>query len=612
MMTIKVGLEIHRQLETRKLFCNCPSEICEEKGSVVVRNLRASKSELGEVDAAAMEEEIRDKTIIYETANACLVEVDEEPPHPPNPEALKIALTCALLFGSTPVDEVHFMRKIVVDGSNTTGFQRTALIAIGGYVRLPDCEVPIQTICLEEDAARRISRNGKTVTYRLDRLGIPLIEIATAPTINSPEMAYSVAKRIGQILKATGRVRRGLGTIRQDLNVSIHGGSKVEIKGVQDLPSIPIVVRNEAERQAHLIELAHRVPAEDIPFDPVDLTELLQGGRGMRKRVKGSVRAYGLRLPGFKGLLGSGGSHRLGKELAQYAKSRGAGGIIHSDELPNYGIDDELSRKVRHRLECASDDAFVLIIASARTAIRALEAVVQRVNLAKKGVPSEVRRALPDGTTEYMRPIPGAARMYPETDVPPVRITEEMIISIRSSLPELPEERIERYVKDYGIHRQMAEQIADEEPERFENLVRSGVSPRIAARTLINTFSELRSHGIDVDSLCLDDLTDVLLRATRGEIGRQAVPEALRLITEGMSVESAITAMGVRLLSDEDLRKMALNLVREREDFVLKRGIESVGPLMGDMMKRAGGGADGRRVNAILKEVIIRFLDENS
>src|SRR3989442_1829028 len=252
---LKVGLEIHQQLATHKLFSEDAAVLVEAPGGKGFRRrLRPTQSELGEVDAAAIEEAKRRLTFVYETTpNSCLVEADEEPPHPPNPEALDIALEIALLLDAKPVNEVDFMRKIVIDGSNTAGFQRSPLSAPDSPLPANGKRIGVPTILLEEDAARKLGGAGNEVVYRLDRLGIPLVEIATTPDIETPEEAREVALAFGSLLRATRKVKRGIGTIREDVNVSIKGGSRIEIKGVQELRLISTFVEKEVERQRMLL-----------------------------------------------------------------------------------------------------------------------------------------------------------------------------------------------------------------------------------------------------------------------------------------------------------------------------------------------------------------------
>ena len=255
---LKVGLEIHQQLNTgSKLFCSCPPELFKEAPEITfLRRLRPTQSELGQVDPAAYFEFQKGVKILYEAnkTSACLVEMDEEPPHPINLDAVEVVLTASLMMNMQPVDEVHVMRKTVIDGSNTSGFQRTCIIALDGWIKVGEKIIPMQAASLEEDAARKTGTEdeGKTIRYRIDRLGIPLIEVATAPVIYSPMEAQEVAFAIGRILRDTGKVMRGLGTIRQDLNVSLPNGALIEIKGVQELELISKVVEYEVQRQLGL------------------------------------------------------------------------------------------------------------------------------------------------------------------------------------------------------------------------------------------------------------------------------------------------------------------------------------------------------------------------
>ncbi|MDK2853900.1 MAG: glutamyl-tRNA(Gln) amidotransferase subunit [Thermococcaceae archaeon] len=364
---LKVGLEIHRQLDTKKLFSPVPSELHEEVDFTVERRLRPTMSELGEIDQAALEEFKKGRVFVYEGnyKYSDLVYLDEEPPHLPDEEALRVALQITYLLNAVPVDEVHFMRKIVIDGSNVSGFQRTAIVGVNGKVDTPWGSVGIPTICLEEDACRIIEQGDKRVVYRLDRLGIPLIEISTTPDIHHPEQAKVVAKFIGDALRATRKVKRGLGTIRQDLNVSIKDGARIEIKGVQELDMIPVIIEREVERQLNLIKIK----------------EELEGGK-----------VLAIRLPKFRGLIGSEiqPGRRLGTEMADRAKKY-VKGIFHIDELPNYGISQEEVDKVVERLDLGELDAFVLVAAEEEVAKNALREVLQRAREAIRGVPESVK-----------------------------------------------------------------------------------------------------------------------------------------------------------------------------------------------------------------------------
>jgi glutamyl-tRNA(Gln) amidotransferase subunit E len=296
---------------------------------------------------------MKGRTMLYEAnrATSCLVEMDEEPPGPLNPEALDVCLTFALMTGSKPVDEVHVMRKIVVDGSNTTGFQRTCVVSLGGSVESDGKRYGIQHVGLEEDAARKVADEGEVSRYRIDRLGIPLMEVATDPDIYSPEEAERVALTIGRILRATGKARRGLGSIRQDVNISITDGALIEIKGVQELGLISKVVEYEVQRQVALLglteELASRgVGEEGLNGDLVDTSTLFKGtkSRILKNALKKGGKVLAVRLPGFAGIVGSElcPGRRLGTEMADHARFHGGvKGIFHTDELPAYDISEE-------------------------------------------------------------------------------------------------------------------------------------------------------------------------------------------------------------------------------------------------------------------------------
>jgi len=358
---LKVGLEIHQQLDTSaKLFCQCKPELFKEEPELTfLRRLRPTQSELGQVDPAAYFEFQKGVKILYEATSvtSCLVEMDEEPPHPLNMEAVEAALKSALIMKAEPVDEIHVMRKTVIDGSNTTGFQRTCVIALNGEVEVGEKRIPLQHVGLEEDASRKMGQEGNVISYRIDRLGIPLIEVATAPVINSPEEAEKVALAIGRILRATGKVKRGLGTIRQDLNISIPDGALIEIKGVQELELVSLVVKYEVQRQLNLMKIMEElkesnIEEEDMKEEFFDVTDVFKQTKCkvLRKALDKNQQVLAVKLPEFKGFLKRElmPDFRLGTEMADRARFWGrVGGIFHTDELPAYGITAEEVEKLR-------------------------------------------------------------------------------------------------------------------------------------------------------------------------------------------------------------------------------------------------------------------------
>ena len=406
------GIEIHQQLDTReKLFCRCPTtlrEIAEHDGEFS-RYLRATVSEMGEIDRAAKEEMKHDRMFRYYTYDTtCLVENDEEPPAPVNDEALSVCLTIAKMFSMTPVPQVHMMRKLVIDGSNTSGFQRTALVAFNGA--LPDGGL-IETICLEEEAAQRV----KDEVFSLDRLGIPLVEITTSPCMHTPEEVQKVAEHIGMVLRSTGKVKRGLGTIRQDVNISIASGARVEIKGVQELDLIAEVVRREVQRQQSLLAIRDELRERGAVVDATAGVEVTALFRETKSAVlKKAKKVYAIVLIGFAGIVGREiqPERRLGSEMSDYAKKCGVGGIFHTDELPAYGITGEEVGHLRTHLHAGEQDCVILVAgASEKQAACAISQVIIRAKLAlsDKPVPEETRKMLESGSTAYMRPLPGSS-----------------------------------------------------------------------------------------------------------------------------------------------------------------------------------------------------------
>jgi len=616
-----IGFEIHQQLETHKLFCKCPFLLREDKPAATIeRRLRPTQSELGEIDRAALEEFLKGKSFVYEVYpdTTCLVELDEEPPHEPNEGAIDICLEVAAMLNCDIVDEVHFMRKLVIDGSNTSGFQRTSIVALDGYLETDRGRVGIPTICLEEEAARKIAEEGKKTIYRLDRLGIPLIEITTAPDITSPEQAREVALKIGEILRATGKVKRGIGTIRQDINVSIEGGARVEIKGVQELNQIPKIIENEVERQKNLIDLKEELKNLKISlrnFQVYDVSEIFKnsGSKIIGAQLKEDERVLALKLKGFKGLL----SKKLGPEFAQYARvSTGIGGIFHSDELSAYDISQLEVNKVAEKSELQENDAFVLVAEKKEVAEKALEAVFKRARLALEGVPEETRVANPDTTTSYMRPLPGAARMYPETDIPPIVITKKRIAAIEAKLPELYEEKIQRFAREYGLSRELASQVVrSEHSQFFEEIVKEiKITPSIAANTLLGTLKDLKREGYEIESISDEKLKEVFRLVAENRIAKEAIPEVLIAIAENpkRKVEEALKLVGAESFEKEEIAEIVRNVLKAREEFVREKGLSAAKPLMGAVMKEMRGKVDGKTVNEILQKELKKFLKGKS
>ena len=624
-----VGLELHQQLDTqRKLYCHCPTSVRDdEPDGKLIRRLRPTQSEMGEIDPAALFEFQKKKRFCYEYYDdtTCLVEVDEEPPHNLCEEAIDICLTMTNFLQSKSVDEIHPMRKIVIDGSNTTGFQRTSIVAMGGKILVDGKEIGIQTICLEEDAARKIADDDKNNmrVYRLDRLGIPLIEVATNPDIRTPIEAQSVALAIGLLLRSTGKVKRGLGTIRQDVNISIKDGAIIEIKGLQQLDMLSTLVEFEVQRQETLLKISKElkkrgITSEKIQSTPTDITNLFAKSESkvIMNAIKSGGKVYAVRLPGFAGLVGMElqPERRLGTEFSDYAKFWGnIGGIFHTDELPRYGITKHDVSQLRNLLKAKESDAVVLVASKKENCIDALEAVIKRAKTAVEGVPAETRTPLPNGTSKYARPRPGSSRMYPETDVRPVKITESRLKKIKKNMPESIEIKEKRFINDLNLSADLAYQISRSiNLDIFEKvLLETKVSPTLVAATLENTLVSLHRDNVPTDNLQEDHFIELFSLIQEDKISSEAIPEVLTFLASNphTSVQEALKITGLVIVSTPEIKKVIQKIVAERKDFIQEQGERSIGGLMGVVMKELGGKVDGKMVKDILTIEIKRILE---
>jgi glutamyl-tRNA(Gln) amidotransferase subunit E len=625
---LKVGLELHQQLNTKsKLFCSCPTMLKDDEPDVVfIRYLRPTRSELGAVDEAALLEYEKGKAYVYQAYSdiTCLVEMDEEPPHALNEEALDIALQIALMLKAQVPDVVQVMRKVVIDGSNTTGFQRTAVVAVGGpesVIQDPEGPVHIQTICLEEDAARKISESEDKVVFKLDRLGIPLIEVSTAPEIKTPEQAQRVALKIGQLFRILGKVKRGLGTIRQDINISLAKGGKVEIKGVQDLELISKVVELEVQRQLKLLEIRDELKRRgvvDVKSDVVDVSDVFKNTKSkiILQGLQRGHKVMAIKLEGFAGLLGVEiqPGRRFGTELKDYAVVwGGVKGLFHTDEMPAYGITEAEVSELKKRLGCGPNDASVFVVDEEERAVKALQAVLRRCRDALRGIPDETRAANPDGTTRYMRPRPGASRMYPETDVRPIVITKERLERLARSLPEMPEEKLKRFVEEYGLSKDLALlMINSYRLDLFERIVSEvpEVSPTIVATTLEYTWKSLKREGVPLEQVDETRLLEMFKALGKGLMAKEAIPYVLKAMAENpnASLQEILEKLGLRALSLDEVRALVDRIIEENADVLKERGDRAFKVVMGRVMSVLRGKVDGKLVSEVVRERVEHFV----
>lgn len=613
---VKVGLEIHQQLASaHKLFCECPIVKSEEFPFSFERRLRPAQSETGKLDPAAIFEFTKGRSNVYlwNPESSCLVEADEEPPHQLNDEALDIVLQIAGLLHSNVVDEVHVMRKIVIDGSNTTGFQRTAVIGLGGYLEVEGTRVGVQSVTIEEDAARIIGEDERSRRFALDRLAVPLVELALDPITGSPEAVGRVALHLGRTLRSTGRVARGLGTIRQDLNVSVKGGRVVEVKGVQRLNLLPKVVAYEAARQLGLLEVSYRLKergVRKVDCGECDASRVMRNTRSgvVQGRLKEGGMVLCISAGGLQGLMGweSSPGIRLGKEVAEVARVNGLGGIIHSDEFTKQGISPEEEKALRGECGVGKDAALVLLAGPASKVERAAPHVLERLKQATEGVPAETRSATEEGESRFMRPRPGAQRMYPETDILDVVIGADRLSTLMKLVPERWEETVSRYERRYSLSRDLAVKLLDSDfPDFFERLAgQLKLEPSLVASMLVDLPVRLSREGIPEDALDQDAITEVLLAIDSGTVAKEAAPDVLRSIGRGesKSVSEAVERLGLSSIDAGRLSEIIESVIRNSRALIEAKGEGAFSPLMGEVMAQARGKADGKLVSRLLKE----------
>ena len=622
---LKVGLEIHQQLATnKKLFCSCRSIESDEYYMKFQRKLRAVKSELGEYDPAALFEKSKLKTIMYYSnpESSCLVEQDEEPPHNLDKDAKELVLVIASSLNSKIFSEIYPMRKTVIDGSNTTGFQRTMLFSQGGQIDVDGDKIGVQSICLEEDSAKLLGDKGSVREYSLDRLGIPLVEIALDPVEVDPKKIKKIALALGRLLRSTKKVTRGIGSIRQDVNVSVKdGGGVVEVKGVQQLDQLERIVEFEAKRQHGLVKIAEKLKNSDFKgiskdVDIFDITKDWSSCKSeiVQKALKDNSIIKAIKIENFSGMFGYSPYEgiRLGKEIGQLVKFYGIGGVFHSDELPNYGINNDDISIVKNILKIKENDAFLIIAAPSSKIDFAIDSIINRIVEAKKGVPAETRLATQTGETVFLRPRPGASRMYPETDIPPILVTSDELENAEKNIPKSWDESLLELQKKHDLNPQLSEQIFDSRYiELFEKIVeRTKVNPTFVASILCSSITKLERNGLNSKLLKNEDIVKSFQLLEVGKITKESIEMIFENIMDAKSqtIEEAMKNASIVAVNESDLEKIIEEIVEKNQEIVKNQKERAVGPLMGIAMKELRGKASGELVNKLLLKNIKKKL----
>ncbi|MBN2561972.1 MAG: Glu-tRNA(Gln) amidotransferase subunit GatE [Phycisphaerae bacterium] len=634
---LKCGLEVHQQLLTeRKLFCRCPAGryTCDYDAEVL-RHMRPTLSELGEYDGTALMEKKTKKNIYYRIHHdtVCTYEFDDTPPFFPDETALDISLEISLLCNLNMVSEIHIARKQYLDGSIPTGFQRTAILGVDGWIPYPqkrrrfqperlgetDRKVGIRQLSLEEDACREVSDVGHDRVYLTDRLGMPLVEIVTEPDMRTPQEIAEVCQLIRMLCRSTGKVRTGYGAAREDVNVSVRGGTRVEVKGVPQITRIPLLVYNEARRQWSLLQIRDLLKQRGVTEKTFkswsrDVTRSMAKTiyQPVRDAVEAGLRAKCVLLRGFAGVL-----NLTTQEHTTFAKefSDRVRVIACLTQLPNIVHSDMESdsltamdwKGLRKRLRAEERDALVLVWGSEEDTRTACNEIAIRGREATQGIPNDTRQALKDGTNGFERVLPGADRMYPDTDLPPMAIPESRLERVRARLPMPVWDREARY-REMGLPDDVIGPLCiSRRVAVFDRLVDElKVNPTFAAVILVQRFKALRREGLHPEALSDDEIQEVFEAYSDGRLAREGVIEVLAQVLQERTeiaaprVASVLKAIRGTHMDDGEIEARIAAAINSVDDSrfatTLKKGRYLMGVLMRDMVGRA----EGRRIAEML------------
>jgi glutamyl-tRNA(Gln) amidotransferase subunit E len=558
------GLEVHQQLLTeRKMFCHCPARrYTDTHDGEVLRHMRPTLSELGEYDGTALMEFKTRKNIIYllHEENVCTYEMDDTPPFLVNQQAVDVAIEQCLMLGCDIVDEVHIARKQYLDGSIPTGFQRTAIVGVNGRLPFRGREISITQVSVEEDSCREISDKGHLIVWRTDRLGMPLIETVTGPDLRTPEEVADAILLVGRVCRSTGHVRVGIGASRQDVNVSVRGGRRVEIKGVPKAGWAPRLVHGEAIRQVNLLklraDLQHRgfTTPDSIAIEHADVTPLFAQSQaefltaaGWERFVRDEQRRPGFELGNgpftvrairIKSLAGTLGwptqpdcifAHELAGRIRVIAGLDERPILLHTEKWPDYYRSLQELRRVRAHLHCNPEDGLVVVWGPEEDTITAANEVRLRYIDAINGVPNETRQPFADGSTDFERILPGPDRMYPDTDSPPTRVTRERVEGLQAALAPRPWDREARYSAagvplstTYFLIRRGGANLVDEVVSRCNAPVKQ------ACGLIGERVKGLRRAGVAVDAISANRWCDLFQAACAQPVLWQACDQVVR------------------------------------------------------------------------------------
>jgi glutamyl-tRNA(Gln) amidotransferase subunit E len=588
---LKCGLEVHQQLLTRrKLFCRCPAgHYSSDFDAQLLRHMRPTLSEMGEYDGTALMEKKTRKNIIYHVhhATVCTYEFDDTPPFPINDEAIDIAMKLAIMLRLNLVNELHIARKQYLDGSIPAGFQRTTILGVDGWLPFKERRIGVRQLGLEEDSCRELYDRGHDRGYLTDRLGTPLIEVVTEPDMRTPQETAEVCDVIGRLCRSTGNVRRGYGATRQDVNVSVTGGTRIEIKGVAQIWRIGRLIHNEASRQVALLRIRDSLHERGITGDTLrapshDLTASFAATsyEPIRSAVAAGFRVRCVVLHGFAGLLGT-----LTQEHTTFAQefSDRVRVIACLTRLPNIAHSDapadSLSaaewRQLRQRVDAGDRDTLILVWGDDQDTSTACEEIEIRARQAATGIPSDTRQPMPDGTNGFERVLPGAERMYPDTDMPPIELTADRLRTARRGVPE--------YFWDTE-HRFRSGGMVEDDVRRLAICARSVVATRaiedlglpavMLGVVLSQRLRALARAGLQPDRLTNDALETLMKAHAGGRVTRDGLAWLIAEILQRRSDETIIDEDVLRFLDEIDMKPAT-----DRDtDAAIERALDAASP----------------------------------
>jgi len=573
-MGFKSGLEIHQQLLTeRKLFCRCPAgRYSNDYDAAILRHMRPTMSEMGTYDGTALMEFKKKKEVLYllNHQTTCTYEMDDTPPFMINQNALDIAIEIALLLNCNMVGELHIMRKQYLDGSIPTGFQRTALVGVNGWIPYKDGrKIGIRQLAIEEDSCREVSDEGHRITFITDRLSMPLIEIVTEPEMRTPEEVAEVCRLLWMLTHSTGKVRQGLGAVREDVNVSVTGGTRIEIKGVPRIPLIPKLTHYEAFRQAIFVDMANELKemdfkAEKSDFSTYDITEI--AGKMDSEVLKNAIcrgkKVSAIKVDRFNKFF-----HReiqpdwyLADELSERVRV-----VACQDQPPHLmwkanqpgGLSDDDYRNLREHVKANYEDAVAVVWGNENEIQTALGEIKIRVNDALIGVPDETRQAHVSGLTGFERVLPGPDRMYPDTDLPPLPITQDRIDSIDRQAPPRPWDRRKRY-QEMGLSENLIDELLIwNRANIFDSIIHeTDVKATVVANAIAEIYRALLREGHKLENMSHELWASVFAGIDDGLYSKEAIPYVLIKMSEALvKADKAAHDLGLKMASDDEVNE---------------------------------------------------------